>query len=141
MMKKISKKKEKIKRKYREICKKIGQDLIEEHGYIPCASCGIRVADSGGNPVRSFGFSHNISVGQNLKFELVPGNIQPRCQDWGERRGCHEKLDSGDMNQILQLQDFEDLLEFRRQNAPLMYNLWVGKLKEIGVEYYDYEPT
>jgi hypothetical protein len=70
-------------------------------------------------------------VGQYPKFQLIAENIAPRCQDFGNYKGCHEKLDSGNMKQIMSLKDFEELLEYRRLNCPEAYNLWLIKMGDI----------
>lgn len=130
-LRKISQKGLQIKSQYHKLCYDIDRALLEEYGYIPCRSCGIRLTDSGGNAVRPWGHAHNLSVGQYPKFQLIPGNVAPRCQDFGNYKGCHEKLDSGNIVKIMSLNDFKELLEYRRLNCPEAYNLWLIKMEEL----------
>lgn len=107
-------------------------------GYIPCSSCGITLVDGNGKACRSWGHSHNMSVKQYPELENDSKNFSPRCQDWMERKGCHNKLDDEIFPEILKFDDFQKLIEYRKAHSREAYNQWVTKLKEIGYTEYDY---
>jgi len=68
-------------------------------------------------------------------------NISPRCQDWGEHKGCHEKLDRMDIREIVKFKDFDDIMAYRFENAPEEYNKMITAILEAGltinIKYYE----
>jgi len=66
-----------------------------------------------------------------------------RCQDWDEHKGCHEKLDSMDVHEIVQFEDFDDIMAYRFKHAPEEYNKMITAISEAGIKlnYNYYEST
>lgn len=106
---------------------------LEELGYIPCASCGITLVNGSGKGLRPWGHSHNLPVAHYKQFESDRGNFVQRCQNWGGRQGCHEKLDEPNFYAIVKFKDFPMLVQYRLTHAPEAYNQWITKLNELGI--------
>lgn len=123
------------KREYARVCRKIDQDMMEDFGYMKCCSCDIPVAG------RSWGHSHNLPKGRFKFLETDPRNIAPRCQDWGEHHGCHEKLDNMEIESIVKFKDFPEIMDYRYDVAPEEYNKMVLAIMEAGLniamDYYE----
>ena len=100
-----------------------------------CCSCDIPVAG------RSWGHSHNLPKGRFKFLETDPRNIAPRCQDWGEHHGCHEKLDNMEIESIVKFKDFPEIMDYRYDVAPEEYNKMVLAIMEAGLniamDYYE----
>lgn len=135
-LKPLSAKSAKEKREYIKMCMTMDAQIMEEEGYIACASCGITLVNPSGVAIRPWGHSHNLPVGQFKDFELLHRNVAPRCSDWGGREGCHDKLDSGNITKIMSLDDFQALMEYRFEVCEEGYNLWVNKMIEAGITDY-----
>tara|TARA_R100000742_G_C4275720_1_gene96374 strand:- start:238 stop:576 length:339 start_codon:yes stop_codon:yes gene_type:complete len=87
-MKKISSKQKEIKRKLNKVYKEIAQ---ERAAY--CEGCG-----------RSdIPLSHSHIIPRSRRGDLVciKDNIQYLCLSMGERKGCHEKWESREKDQLL----------------------------------------
>ena len=123
------------KREYAKVCKKIDQDMIEDHGYLICTSCHAFLEGT------SWGHSHNLPKGRFKNLETDPRNISPRCQDWGEHHGCHEKLDNMEIESIVKFKDFPEIMDYRYDVAPEEYNKMVLAIMEAGLniamDYYE----
>ena len=133
----ISTKRAASKAEYTKAYQKQDARILATLGYIPCSSCDITVANYRGT-IRPWGHSHNMSVKHFPLLEADPKNFSPRCQNDGERKGCHEKLDEPDFSEIILFKDFHELMQYRQEHDKNAYNQWVTKLKEIGYEEYDY---
>jgi hypothetical protein len=117
-----------IKREYARVCRKIDQDMIEDFGYIRCGSCHMNLTG------KSWGHSHNLPKGRFKSLETDPRNITPRCQDWLEHKGCHEKLDKMKIEDIVKFKDFAEIMEYRFDASPEEYNKMVMAIIEAGLE-------
>jgi len=126
-LKRSSTKEAAIKREYARVCRKIDQDMMDDFGYLRCVSCHI--------PLRgvSWGHSHNLPKCRFKDLETDPRNIAPRCQDWGFRHGCHEKLDGMDIEEIVKFKDFDEIMEYRYDVSPEEYNKMVTAIMEAGL--------
>lgn len=134
----LSSKKVAIKKTYQQVCDDIDQRMIDAEDYIWCVSCGIMVATPF-RTVRIWGHSHNLPKGRFPEFETDPENIAPRCQSFGNHEGCHDKLDSGNIHKMMELDDFHDIMRYRAKVCPPGYNEIVTKIKEAEIESdYDY---
>lgn len=71
--------------------------------------------------------------GRFPEFETDEDNIGPRCQDFGNYKGCHEALDKGDFERISGFMDLPKLMEYRRVNYPSEYNKFVTELQKIEI--------
>lgn len=127
-LKKSSAKEAAIKREYARVCKEIDQDMMEDFGYMICTSCHAFLKGT------SWGHSHNLPKGRFKDLENDPRNISPRCQDWGENHGCHEKLDGMEIEEIVKFKDFPEIMEYRYDMAPEEYNKMVTAILEAGLE-------
>ena len=123
------------KREYARVCRQIDQDMMDDLGYMICTSCHAFLAGT------SWGHSHNLPKGRFKDLEIDPRNISPRCQDWGENHGCHEKLDRMEIEEIVKFKDFDEIMEYRYDIAPGEYNKMVTAILEAGLdvkmEYYE----
>lgn len=133
-IKKLSLSRARSKARYKKAYEAQDQQLIDEFGYIPCSSCGINLHTG----CRSWGHSHNIPIGQRSDLECDPKNFRPRCQDFGNHKGCHEKLDNHDFEEIVKFKDLTQIMEYRKQNDRHAYNTFVQGLKSVGCKDYDY---
>lgn len=104
---------------------------LRDNDCICCTSCGTTLAGWNSN-IRIWGHSHNLPKGRFPEFEVIPANISPRCQNFGTHKGCHDALDDGDFAAISQFGDLKQLMQFRRSNAPVEYNLFVTGLESVG---------
>jgi hypothetical protein len=86
----------------------------------------------------SYGHSHNIPVGQRSDLETDSENFKLRCQNFGDHKGCHEKLDDRDFESIKDFNDLSQIMEYRKQHDKIAYNKFVTGLKEVGCNDYDY---
>lgn len=127
-LRKSSGKEAAVKREYARVCRKIDQDMLEDFGYIKCVSCDMNLAG------KSWGHSHNLPKGRFKSLETDPRNIGPRCQDWGNHHGCHEKLDNMEIEEIVKFKDFPEIMEYRYDMAPEEYNKMVTAILEAGLE-------
>jgi len=126
-LKKQSAKEVKIKAEYARVCKEIDEEIMDTFGYMACSSCHIDVQQVSG------GHSHNLPKGRFKYLETDPKNIDLRCQDIGEHKGCHEKLDRMDIHEIVKFKDFDDIMAYRFENAPEEYNKLVTAIIEAGI--------
>ena len=87
-MKKISSKQKEIKRKLNKVYKEIAQ---ERAAY--CEGCGRSDVP----------LSHSHIIPRSRRGDLVciKDNIQYLCLSMGERKGCHEKWESREKDQLL----------------------------------------
>lgn len=116
-----------MKRKYKEVCDQIDQDMLDEHGYIFCTSCGERNTGLNG-----MAHSHNLPKGQYSQFETEKWNISPRCLD------CHRALDNYVFDDIQYFTDLPLIMLYRRTHEPEAYNRFVTGLLEVGCTKYGY---
>lgn len=134
-LKKQSVKEAKIKAEYRKVCRQVDQESIDTHGYLACSSCHMNVTHG------SWGHSHNLPKGRFKHLETDKRNIDIRCQNWGEHKGCHDKLDTMEIHEIVKFEDFDDIMAYRFENAPEEYNKTVMAIIEAGLDtkynYYD----
>ena len=137
-IKKLSSSRASSKASYKRAYEAQDAQIMSDLGYIPCSSCDITLVSGNGKALRSWGHSHNMSVKQYPELENDPKNFSPRCQDWGNRHGCHNKLDNEEFSEIIKFEDFHELMAYRKEHSREAYNQWVTKLKEIGYEEYDY---
>jgi len=77
-------------------------------------------------------------VGQFPELEADPDNFKPRCQNWMDHKGCHEKLDSCCFSEIKKFKDLPQIMEYRKAHDRDAYNKFVTGLKEVGCNDYDY---
>ena len=82
-----------------------------------CVSCGT----TSGRIDRS----HTISVKHRKDLEAVAENIQYRC------RKCHALYDSGDINKMIQLADWNESLEYIRKTDKEYYQIIMNKLGKL----------
>jgi hypothetical protein len=126
-----------VKAKYKVVCLEIDEVMIEDFGGIICTSCHINLGGT------SWGHSHNLPKARFKALETDKRNISPRCQDWGDHKGCHEKLDRMDVKAIVRFQDFDDIMAYRFENAPEEYNKMITAINEAGIDinytYYEEE--
>ena len=127
-LRKQSAKEAKIKAEYRRVCKEIDEDMMGDIAYMMCTSCHRQLSGL------SWGHSHNLPKGRFKLLETDKKNISPRCQNFGEHEGCHEKLDDGDIHAIVKFKDFDDIMAYRFENAPEEYNKLVTAITEAGLE-------
>jgi len=106
---------------------------MESEGQIVCRSCEILLISPSGRGLRPWGHSHNLPVKHFPLLEADPKNFGPRCQNWGGRKGCHEKLDEPDFREIVKFKDFDDLMRYRYEKNELAYNKWVTQLNDLGI--------
>lgn len=139
-LKALSVKKRKVKEEYAKICIEMDTRQIHDQGYIQCSSCGRTVATRY-RTLTSWGHSHILPKGRFPEHEVNPINIQPRCQNFGEGKGCHNKLDDGDIEAIIKFKDIDNIMEVLLELEPLEYNKMVSKFKDIGFTTYDYADT
>ncbi len=134
-LKKSSGKEAAVKREYARVCRKIDRDMMEDFGHMKCGSCDMNLTG------KSWGHSHNLPKGRFKYLETDPRNITPRCQDWGEHHGCHEKLDNMEIEEIVKFKDFPEIMEFRYDVEPEEYNKMVMAIMEAGLsiamDYYE----
>lgn len=123
-----SAKEARIKAKYKLVCLEIDQESMDIFDYLACSSCHMSVHGT------SWGHSHNLPKGRFKRLETEKGNIDIRCQDWGEHKGCHEKLDRMDIREIVKFEDFEDIMNYRYEKAPEEYNKMVVAIVEAGLD-------
>ena len=127
-LKRLSAKEAKIKAEYRRVCKEIDEEMMDEFGYLMCTSCHV-------NATRApLGHSHNLPKGRFKLLETDKRNISLRCQNFGGHKGCHEKLDDGDIEAIVKFDDFEDIMAYRYENAPEEYNKMVMAIIKAGLD-------
>jgi len=130
-----SAKEAKIKAEYARVCKEIDEEMIDELGCMVCTSCHRNLSGI------SWGHSHNLPKSRFKHLETDKKNISPRCQDWGEHHGCHEKLDNMEIHEIVTFEDFDEIMAYRFENAPEEYNKFVTAIIEsdpqINIDYYD----
>lgn len=123
-----SAKEARIKAKYRLVCLEIDEESMDTHDYMACSSCYMNVSSG------SWGHSHNLPKGRFKSLETDKDNIDIRCQDWGEHKGCHEKLDKMDVHAIVQFEDFDDIMAYRFKQAPEEYNKMITAINEAGIK-------
>jgi len=126
-LKPLSADKAKIKRKYRKVCDQIDQEMLDEHGYIFCTSCGERNTGLNG-----MAHSHNLPVGGYRDFETVKENISPRCHD------CHRALDNHNFEDMQYFKDLPEIMTYRLKFAPDLYNRTIAGLRAVGCFSFDY---
>lgn len=132
-----SAKEARIKAEYTRKCKEIDEEAMDSFGYMACSSCHIDVQQVSG------GHSHNLPKGRFKLLETDKLNIDIRCQDIGEYKGCHEKLDRMDIKAIVKFRDFDEIMAYRFEHAPEEYNKMVMAIMEasIGTKYSYHEET
>lgn len=126
-LKKQSAKEVKIKARYRAVCQEVDEESMEVFDYLACSSCHMNVVYG------SWGHSHNLPKGRFKHLETDKDNIDIRCQDWGEHKGCHEKLDRMDIHEIVTFEDFDNIMAYRFAQAPEEYNKMVIAITEAGI--------
>jgi hypothetical protein len=105
---------------------------MDDYGYLRCSSCGM-----GWSPL---GHSHNLPKGQFKSLETDPDNISIRCQDFANRKGCHNFLDHLDWNHIKDFLDLDEIMQYRKEHDRGAYNKFVEGLISVGVKTYEYLP-
>lgn len=132
-----SAKEARVKAKYREVCLEIDEEMFDAFGCMICTSCHRNLGGT------SWGHSHNLPKGRFKLLELDKENLSPRCQDWGDHHGCHNKLDNMEIESIVKFKDFDDIMAYRFENAPEEYNKMVTAIAEAGIDtkYNYYEET
>lgn len=81
-----------------------------------CSGCG--------SP--DFPLSHSHLIPRSRRSDLVNDkrNIQYHCLTIGERVGCHDRWESGDMWNML---DYEDNMEYIKETDPIYYQILKNK--------------
>jgi uncharacterized protein (DUF3084 family) len=79
--------------------------------------------------------SHTISVNHRKDLEAVAENIQYRC------RKCHTIHDSGDINKMMQLGDWNESLEYIRKTDSEMYQKIMNKMGNLTLDLNTIKPT
>lgn len=116
-MRQLSLKKGKVKTQLNKVYQKID----EEREHI-CSGCG-----RGDIPLSH---SHLIPVGTNQSLECEENNIQLHCLDWGNRKGCHTKWESHNIEEIKDMNDFKENMDYVRSVDETYYYLLLNyKLK------------
>ena len=110
------------------MCKEIDEEMFDDLGCLVCTSCHRNLGGL------SWGHSHNLPKGRFKSLETDKKNISPRCQDWGDHKGCHEKLDRMDIHAIVKFKDFDDIMAYRFEIAPEEYNKIIRAIVEAGIE-------
>lgn len=96
------------------------------------------LANQYGSILKCWGHSHNIPVGQRPDLEADPENFKPRCQDFVQHKGCHEKLDNHDFESIKDFKDLPQIMAYRKKHDRKAYNIFVQGLISVGCKDYDY---
>jgi len=90
-------------------------------------------------PVRSWGHSHLLPVGRFPHLSTEIKLISPRCQDWGNRKGCHEALDQRNFDKIKNFDDLDYIMENLYKYDLTEYNKFVTGLEKAGCDKFLHE--
>jgi hypothetical protein len=71
--------------------------------------------------------SHSIPVSRRRDLESDPENIGYHCLSIGEKKGCHDKWDTGDIEIMSQLLDFEKRMKYIKEHDEGFYWLLIRK--------------
>lgn len=124
-------------KKARDIRKKIVKEKDAPDLYIEKAKLYEEIASerewrcSGCGSPSHLSHSHIISVKKRKDLELVKENIVYDCLSMGEKEGCHDKWESGNIQKMMEVENFEERMEYIRKIDKKYYNLLITKLNAI----------
>lgn len=121
--KSVSKKSAKQKNIDKELAK-VYTEIKEERDPI-CQGCGTHLYLS---------FSHIIRRSKIRHLIAEKDNIQIHCQDYGEHKGCHQKWESMDIHQMMELNDFDRNLKYLKDNDAELYNKLLLLMEDAGLK-------
>ncbi len=115
----LSSKGAKRRQEYRDLCKEIDQEAIDDNKYY-CWGCG-----SGSRPLSH---SHTIAKSQRKDLELDKDNLELECLDWGGVKGCHNIWETGTLEEQKKLLNFDRKIEYIKRTDSMIFNKYFSEV-------------
>lgn len=111
-----------------EALNKVYEEIGKERIHV-CSGCGIKY---------NLSHSHIISRSKRKDLELEKENIVYDCLGTLEKKGCHSKWESGNIEEMMALNNFEErLLYISKVDRRYFYYL-LFKIEKVNKDYYFY---